>query len=111
MNHCFNCREKEYIVKCDKDTTLFTKTTDTVELYQGDEKFVFNVAGYLVEKDDNGNFSRYVYLIDSKDYDNQHILKYSKFKGEESYDSVITDGTQDELIRINDKFIEMGLRV
>ena len=111
MNHCFNCREKEYIVKCDKDTTLLTKTTDTVELYQGDEKFVFNVAGYLVEKDDNGNFSRYVYLIDSKDYDNQHILKYSKFKGEESYDSVITDGTQDELIRINDKFIEMGLRV
>ena len=111
MNHCFNCREKEYIVKCDKDTTLLTKTTDTVELYQGDEKFVFNVAGYLVEKDDNGSFSRYVYLIDSKDYDNQHILKYSKFKGEESYDSVITDGTQDELIRINDKFIEMGLRV
>ena len=84
---------------------------NAVELYQGDEKFVFNVAGYLVEKDDNGNFSRYVYLIDSKDYDNQHILKYSKFKGEESYDSVITDGTQDELIRINDKFIEMGLRV
>ena len=102
---------KEYTAKCDKDTTLLTKTTDTVELYQGDEKFVFNVAGYLVEKDDNGNFSRYVYLIDSKDYDNQHILKYSKFKGEESYDSVITDGTQDELIRINDKFIEMGLRV
>ena len=111
MNHCFNCREKGYIVKCDKDTTLLTKTTDTVELYQGDEKFVFNVAGYLVGKDDNGNFSRYVYLIDIKDYDNQHILKYSKFKGEESYDSVITDGTQDELIRINDKFIEMGLRV
>lgn len=25
MNHCFNCREKEYIVKCDKDTTLLTK--------------------------------------------------------------------------------------
>mgnify|MGYP006980331912 FL=1 len=69
------------------------------------------MKSYLVEKDDNGNFSRYVYLIDSKDYDNQHILKYSKFKGEESYDSVITDGTQDELIRINDKFIEMGLRV
>lgn len=111
MNHCFNCREKEYVVKCDKDITLLTKTTDTVELYQGDEKFVFNVAGYLVEKDGNGHFSRYVYLIDSKDYDNQHILKYSKFKGEESYDSVITDDTQDELIRINDKFIEMGLRV
>ena len=83
----------------------------TVELYQDDEKFVFNVAGYLVEKDNNGNFNRYIYLIDSKDYDNQHILKYSKFKGEESYDSVITDDTQDELIRINNKFIEMGLRV
>lgn len=111
MNHCFNCREKEYVSKCDKNTALLTKTTDTVELYQDDEKFIFNVAGYLVERDSEGNFSRYVYLIDSKDYDNQHILKYSKFKGEESYDSVITGDTQDELIRINDKFIEMGLRV
>lgn len=111
MNHCFNCREKEYVIKCDKDTSLLTNTTDTVELYQGDEKFVFNVVGYLVEKDNEGNFSRYVYLIDSKNYDNQHILKYSKFKGKEYYDSVITDDTQDELVRINDKFIEMGLRV
>lgn len=111
MHHCFNCREKEYVSKCDKNAILLTKTTDTVELYQDDEKFIFNVAGYLVEKDSEGNFSRYVYLIDSKDYDNQHILKYSKFKGEESYDSVITGDTQDELIRINDKFIEMGLRV
>ena len=85
------------------------KTTDTVELYQGDEKFVFNVAGYLVEKMIMETLVD-MYLIDSKDYDNQHILKYSKFKGEESYDSVITDGTQDELIRINDKFIEMGLK-
>ena len=39
------------------------------------------------------------------------IYNEFQFKGEESYDSVITDGTQDELIRINDKFIEMGLRV
>ena len=61
----------------------------------------FQIPENWDRKDDNGNFSRYVYLIDSKDYDNQHILKYSKFKGEESYDSVITDGTQDELIRIN----------
>ncbi len=111
MKHCFNCREKEYVIKCDKDTSLLTNTTDTVELYQGDEKFIFNVVGYLVEKDSEGNFTRYVYLIDSKDYDNQHILKYSKFKGKEYYDSVITDDTQDELVRINDKFIEMGLRV
>lgn len=111
MKYCFNCREKEYVIKCDKDTSLLTNTTDTVELYQGDEKFIFNVVGYLVEKDSEGNFTRYVYLIDSKDYDNQHILKYSKFKGKEYYDSVITDDTQDELVRINDKFIEMGLRV
>lgn len=111
MKHCFNCREKEYVIKCDKDTSLLTNTTDTVELYQGDEKFIFNVVGYLVEKDSEGNFTRYVYLIDSKDYDNQHILKYSKFKGKEYYDSVITNDTQDELVRINDKFIEMGLRV
>lgn len=111
MKHCFNCREKEYVIKCDKNSVLLTNTTDTVELYQGDEKFIFNVAGYLVEKDTNENFTRYVYLIDSKNYDNQHILKYSKFKGQEFYDSVITNDTQNELIRINDKFIEMGLRV
>lgn len=111
MNHCFNCREKEYVVKCDKNYSLLTKTTDTVVLYQDDEEFVFKVAGYLVEKDKSGNFARYLYLIDSKDYDNQHILKYSKFKGEEYYNSIINDDTQDELVRINDKFIEMGLRV
>ena len=111
MNHCFNCRDKEYVNECNKKDTLFTNSNDTVTLYQGDEEFIFNVAGYLVEKDNNGNYNRYVYLIDSKDPDNQHILKYSKFKGEEYYDSVIVDDTQDELIRINDKFIEMGLRV
>ncbi len=111
MNHCFNCRDKEYVNECNKKDTLFTNSKDTVTLFQGDEEFIFNVAGYLVEKDNNGNYNRYVYLIDSKDPDNQHILKYSKFKGEEYYDSVIVDDTQDELIRINDKFIEMGLRV
>ena len=89
------------------------ENTNIEQVKQGIVKAIsiFSAKTNLVEKDDNGNFSRYVYLIDSKDYDNQHILKYSKFKGEESYDSVITDGTQDELIRINDKFIEMGLRV
>ncbi|MEG1310573.1 MAG: hypothetical protein RR942_00470 [Romboutsia sp.] len=111
MNQCFNCREKEYVLECNKQNTLLTNTQDTVSLYQGDEEFIFNVLGYLVEKDNEGNYSRYVYLVDSKDYDNQHILKYSKFKGEEYYESVIEDDTQDELIRINDKFIEMGLRV
>lgn len=111
MNHCFNCRDKEYVNECNKKDSLLTKSKDTVTLYQGDEEFIFNVAGYLVEKDNNGNYNRYVYLIDSKDPDNHHILKYSKFKGEEYYDSVIVDDTQDELIRINDKFIEMGLRV
>lgn len=111
MNHCFNCRDKEYVNECNKKDSLLTNSKDRVTLYQGDEEFIFNVAGYLVEKDNNGNYNRYVYLIDSKDPDNQHILKYSKFKGEEYYDSVIVDDTQDELIRINDKFIEMGLRV
>lgn len=111
MNHCFNCRDKEYVSECSKEDILLTDSKDTVTLYQGDEEFIFNVAGYLVEKDNEGNYHRYVYLIDSKDYDNQHILKYFKFKGEEYYESVIVDDTQDELIRINDKFIEMGLRV
>lgn len=111
LDGCFNCREKEYISKCNKKDSYITKSTDTVTLYNGNEAVVFNVAGYLVEKDNEDNFSRYVYLIDSKDYDNQHILKYSKLKGEENYDSVITEDKQDELVRINDKFIEMGLRV
>ena len=111
MNGCLNCREKEYIFECNKKDGLLTKSSDTVTLYNGDENYLFNVAGYLVEKDEDGNFLRYVYLIDSKDYDNQHILRYSKFKGEESYDSVIVDDKQDELIRINDKFIELGLKV
>lgn len=111
MTHCYNCREKEYVKECDKKEYLLTTSSDKVTLYQGDEEFIFNVAGYLVEKDCEGNFYRYVYLVDIKDYDNQHILKYYKFKGEEHYESVIEDDNQDNLIRINDKFIEMGLRV
>ncbi|HSQ90438.1 hypothetical protein [Romboutsia sp.] len=111
MNGCLNCKEKEFVYECNKEDAFLAKSDDTVTLYNGDEKYLFNVAGYLVEKDEDGNFSRYVYLIDSKDYDNQHILRYSKFKGEESYDSVIVDDKQDELVRINDKFIELGLKV
>ncbi len=111
MNGCLNCREKEFVYECNKEDAFLAKSSDTVTLYNGDENYLFNVAGYLVEKDEDGNFSRYVYLIDSKDYDNQHILRYSKFKGEESYDSIIVDDKQDELIRINDKFIELGLKV
>ncbi len=111
MNSCYNCREKEYVSSCNKQNTMMTKSEDKVTLYQGDEEFIFNVAAYLVEKDTGGNHNRYVYLIDTKDYDNQHLLKYSKFKGEEYYESVIIDNTQDELVRLNDKFIEMGLRI
>lgn len=111
MNHCFNCMDKEYVNNCNKKDSLFTNIKDTLTLYQGDEKIIFNVVGYLVEKDEEGNYNRYIYLIDSKNQDNQHILKYSKFKGEHYYDSLIVDNTQDELIRINNKFIEMGLRV
>lgn len=111
MNQCYNCREKEYVLDCNKLDSTLTSSQDTVTLYNGNEKIIFNVKAYLIEKDTNGNYSRYVYLIDSNNYDNQHILKYSKLKGEERYDSIINGGSQDELIRINDKFIEMGLRV
>ena len=111
MDQCFNCREKEYVLDCNKTDSLLTSCNDTVTLYNGNKEIIFNVKAYLIEKDKDGNYSRYVYLIDSEDYDNQHILKYSKFKGEERYDSVIKYDTQYELIRINNKFIEMGLRV
>ena len=111
MDHCFNCRENEYVLNCNKSDSLLTNCNDSVTLYNGNQAILFNIKSYLIEKDENNNYIRYVYLIDSKDYDNQHILKYSKFKGEESYDSVITDNTQYELVRINNKFIEMGLRV
>lgn len=111
MVQCYNCRESESVVNCNKENSLLTNCDEKVTLYNGDKEIIFNVKGYLIEKDCNGNFIRYIYLIDSKDYNNQHILKYSKFKGEERYDSVITDNTQDELIRINNKFIEMGLKV
>lgn len=111
MYQCFNCRENEYVVECNKIDSILTNCNDRVTLYNGNEKIIFNVKAYLIEKDEEGNYTRYVYLVDSKNYDNQHILKYSKFKGEERYDSVITDDTQYELVRINNKFIEMGLRV
>lgn len=110
INSCLNCRENEFVYGCDKKQDAFTKTNETVRLYNGNQETLFNVAGYLIEREDD-NIFRYIYLIDSKKYDNQHLLKYSKFKGEERYDSVIIDDSQDELIRLNDKFIELGLSV
>lgn len=109
IDSCLNCREQEYVYGCDKESDAFTKTKETVTLYSGEEKIIFNVAGYLIEEN-NDLISRYIYLIDSNNYNNQHLLKYSKYKGEESYDSIISEN-QDELIRLNDKFIELGLSV
>lgn len=111
MDQCFNCRKREYVSECNKMDSVLTSCDDTVTLYNGNSEIIFNVKAYLIEKDKDGNYIRYVYLIDSENYDNQHILKYSKFKGEERYDSVISEDTQYELVRINNKFIEMGLRV
>ncbi|OSB12551.1 hypothetical protein [Paraclostridium bifermentans] len=110
FNRCINCRELEYTYDCDKEKFVFTKSTDIVTLYNGDEEFKFDVKGYLIEIQDEA-LSRYVYLVDSKDKDNQQLLEYFKFKGEESYDSVINGDDTSNLDRLYNKFIEMGLNV
>lgn len=111
FNRCINCRELEYTYECDKEKFVFTKSTDIVTLYSGDEDFKFDVKGYLIEKQEDESLSRYVYLVDSKDKDNQQLLQYFKFKGEESYDSVINGDDTYNLDRLYNKFIEMGLNV
>ncbi|WP_250675901.1 hypothetical protein LZ906_010490 [Paraclostridium ghonii] len=111
FNRCINCRELEYTYECDKEKFVFTKSTDIVTLYSGDEDFKFDVRGYLIEKQEDESLSRYVYLVDSKDKDNQQLLEYFKFKGEESYDSVINGDDTYNLDRLYNKFIEMGLNV
>ncbi|MDU6249639.1 MAG: hypothetical protein E6612_12090, partial [Paeniclostridium sordellii] len=70
-----------------------------------------DVKGYLIEKHEDDSLSRYVYLVDINDSDNQQLLEYFKFKGEESYDSVIEDDDSSNLDRLYEKFIEMGLNV
>ncbi|WP_195945785.1 hypothetical protein [Paraclostridium bifermentans] len=110
FNRCINCRELEYTYDCDKEKFVFTKSTDIVNLYNGDEEFKFDVKGYLIEIQDE-SLRRYVYLVDSKDKDNQQLLEYFKFKGEESYDSVIDGEDTSNLDRLYNKFIEMGLNV
>jgi hypothetical protein len=109
FDRCINCRELEYTYECDKEKFVFTKSTDTVSLYSDDEEFIFDVKGYLIEKHEDGSLSRYVYLVDTKDNDNQQLLEYFKFKGEESYDSVIDGDDTSNLDRLYNKFIEMGL--
>lgn len=111
FNRCINCRELEYTYECDKEKFSFTKSSDTVSLYNGDEEFKFDVKGYLIEKHEDGSLSRYVYLVDTKDSDNQQLVQYFKFKGEESYDSVIDGDDTSNLDRLYNKFIEMGLNV
>ncbi|WP_338562830.1 hypothetical protein QJR60_05185 [Paraclostridium sordellii] len=111
FNRCLNCRELEYTYECDKSQFVFTKSSDTVTLYNEDEEFKFDVKGYLIEKHEDDSLSRYVYLVDINDSDNQQLLEYFKFKGEESYDSVIEDDDSSNLDRLYEKFIEMGLNV
>ncbi|MGL5752455.1 MAG: hypothetical protein ACRCXT_18110 [Paraclostridium sp.] len=111
FNRCINCRQLEYTYNCDKDKFTFTKSSDKVSLYQGDDEFVFNVKGYLIEKHEDESLSRYVYLVDVKDKDNQHLLEYTKFKGEENYSSVIEGDDASKLEELYEKFIEMGLNV
>lgn len=111
FDRCINCRESEYTYSCDKEKFVFTKSADKVTLYQDDEAFVFDVKGYLIEKHEDGTLSRYVYLVDTKDKDNQHLLEYTKFKGEENYSSVIEGDDASRLEELYEKFIEMGLNV
>lgn len=111
FDRCMNCRETEYTYNCDKERYTFTKSLDKVTLYQGDDEFVFDAKGYLIEKHEDETLSRYVYLIDVKDKDNQHLLEYTKFKGEENYNSVIEGEDASKLEELYKKFIEMGLNV
>ncbi len=111
FNRCISCRDLEYTYECDKEKFAFTKSTDKVSLYSGDEEFKFDVKGYLIEINEDKSLSRYVYLIDTKDNDNQQLLQYFRFKGEESYDSVIDGDDTSKLDRLYNKFIEMGLNV
>lgn len=111
FNRCMNCREQEYTYNCDKERYTFTKSEDKVTLYQDDTEFIFDVKGYLIEKHEDGSLSRYVYLVDTKNKDNQHLLEYTKFKGEENYNSVIEGDDTSKLEELYEKFIEMGLNV
>lgn len=111
FSRCINCRELEYTYNCDKEKFTFTKSSDKVTLYQDDEEFIFDVKGYLIEKQEDETLRRYVYLVDVKDKDNQHLLEYSKFKGEENYSSVIEGDDASRLEDLYEKFIEMGLSV
>lgn len=110
FKRCVNCKELEYTYECDKEKFVFTKSSDIVTLYSRDEKFEFEVKGYLIELNDN-LLRRYVYLVDIKNNDNQQLLEYLKFKGEENYESVIIGDNTENLDRLYDKFIEMGLNV
>lgn len=110
FKRCINCRELEYTYECDKEKFVFTKSLDIVKLYSRDEEFKFDVKGYLIEIKD-GCLNRYVYLVDTKDKDNQQLLEYFKFKGEERYESVIIGEDTSNLDRLYNKFIEMGLNV
>ena len=78
FNACHYCQFTTTIKGCDKDRYFVTSGYEPVILYSNDEErdVYFEVVGIL-----NDHFSnkRYIYLVESKNRDNQHILEYCKY--------------------------------
>lgn len=86
FNACHYCNYTNHIVGCDQQRYTVTTGHTPITLYSNDEDrdVHFRVIGLL--KDDFSD-KQYIYLVETNNKDNQHILEYKKY----------IDGTKDYL--------------
>lgn len=99
---CKNCLSNMRTAACEQDKYYIKTSENIVTLYSEDEQreVHFRVKGILYDSNTNED---YIYLIETTDPDNQHILQYVKnINGIVDYVSI----SEEELDRIYELFVE-----
>lgn len=108
IEHCKRCRITEYVSDCNNQDCLSTTNEEIKELYDEEgNPLRFNLIHFLLKKNEDDSFIRYVLMIDLNDFENQQICKFIDY-GKEFYLESIDEET---LNYIYEQFIEMGVRI
>ena len=101
---CRNCRHSYFVSACDKERYCIVSNLPHLSLYSNDEErdVLFKVLGLLRDHYSNKN---YIYLVESSNPNNQHILEQVEYvNGQCDYnplDSDILDKVYDTFVRFN----------
>ncbi len=101
---CRNCKHSAFVTACDEERYSIITNLPTLSLYSNDEArdVLFKVLGVLR---DNYSNKHYIYLVESNNPNNQHILEQVEYvNGQCDYtplDADILDKIYDLFVRFN----------